>query len=731
MTGPVDVAYVEIEPRFTGFADRVKTELDEAFRGVDNRGGGFEAAGANAGRQFAEGFKRDANGRLRDARGFSGFGDGGADGARAATGAFSAFTNVLRAGISGLAAFSSSIGTTWTVILTGLPVIISVAAALSSLLGLLAAVPAGFAVAGALIAPLVIGFSGFTDALQETSSAGGAAVDTMGQIEDAEYRLAQAQRTRKRATDDIARATRDATRQLQDLNEAVSDGARDETSAQLAVEAARRRIRGLRGLERREAQQDYLDAVDRLDDIRRENSRNAEDLAEAQKKGVQGADQVVAAREAEADAIHAVAEAQKALARAQQGSGGGGGGVDKQAEALAALAPAARSVAEEIIGLKPRFEEFRRNIQQALFEPLIGDATKFTETTLPHIEAGMVKVAGTIGEKISGFLDKLSTPRAGEFFDKVFASADKIITLVGPGVEKLFTAIARGVEAGLPFIERFAGGLGEGLEKFADFITEAIEDGRFEKWIEDGIRIFDELKEITKDAGALIKELFTEENIENGLIFLMGIEGIIEAVTSLVGWYNDLLDSVEKVGENVHDFFADIPKQAKQLGDDFRNAGKFLIRHFFQGLQDVGGFINRLADRVGGAIKGVLNDVIGGINWSIASIDDVLPFSLPRIPALASGGLATGATLAMIGEGRHDEAVIPLGDARAMSAIASAVGNNGNQGPSIVFGPGSIVVGFDGSVPTESEARRTGNAVGRGILDQLAARNIRTAVRAI
>lgn len=726
MTSPIDVAYVQIEPSFMGFATKVRNELREAFTGADT-GGGFGAAGAHAGRQFAEGFTRDANGRLHD--------ELGRFAAESSQEAFNGFRQGATGATAALGGFVKTISLWGSVAMFALPPAIALGSALAHLIGLLAALPAAGAVGAAIIAPLVIGFSGFADALKTTSRAGGAAVDTLGQVADAEYRLEQAQRQRRRATEDVARATRDATRQLEDLNEAVLDGARDETGAQLAVEAARRRLRGLRGFERREARQDFDEAVDRLEDIRRQNTRNAEDLAAAQKKGVQGSDQVVAARQAEADAIHAIAEAQKALAQAQQG-GGGGGGIDKQAAALAALAPAARSVAEEIIGLKPRFTEFRQSIQQALFEPLIGDATRFVDTTLPHIQTGMTRVAGTIGEGISSLFAKLSTPRAGEFFDKVFASADKVLRLVGPGVERLFTAIGMGTEAGLPFIERFASAFGDGLKQFGDFIIGAIEDGRFQKWIEDGIRVFEKLKEVGGATFDLIKNLFTEENMEAGLQILNVVKNLIEFTATLVGWFNDIQDAGERAfitvilwAKNARDavfgFFEEIPAFASRLYDRFLNAGKRLIRGFFAGLRDVSGFVGGLAASVGNAIRGVLNDVLTGFNQAITAVDDVLPFSLPRIPALAAGGLATGPTLAMIGEGGHDEAVIPLGDARAMSALAGA----GLGGQSIVFGPGSIQVSFDGGVPSEADARRTGAAVGRGILDQLAARNIRTAVR--
>jgi len=758
MTGPIDVAYVQIEPNFTGFGDKVRAELNTAFSGlsrdIDKGGaGGFSSlphaageAGRAAGREFADGFSRDADGRLRDGQsrlvsGFADIGNAAQRGLQPATQAFNAFTTLPGQLSGSVASFGATITTMGSVVMFAIPPIIALSSALVQLLGLLAAVPAAGAVAGALILPAIVGFSGFTDALKKTKTAGGGAVDTMGMVEDAEYSLAQAQRQRAHASDDLARATQNATRELEDLNRAVARGAEDEESGVLAVERARRNLRGTHGFERREAQQAYDEAVDNLEDIRTRNQRNAEDLAAAQKKGVQGSDQVVSAREAEANAIHAVVEAQQALSKAQQGGGGGGGGIDAQAAALAKLAPAARSVAEEIIALQPRFDQFRQSVQQALFAPLVGDATKFADTTLPHIQAGMTKVAGAIGEQISGFLEKLSTPKAGAFFDKIFASAEKVIKLVGPGVESLFSAIGSAVEAGLPFIEEFSGQFGDALEAFSGFIMESIQNGDFQKWIEDGAAVLGEIIDIAGDLGGLFKELFTPENAAVGMMILEGIEGIIEAATTLFGWFHDvqvagedafvsILGFVNDAAQGIEDFFNEIPKKARAVGDAFKDAGRFLIRNFFQGLQAVSGFVDNLADRVGGAIKNVLNEVLSGINWSIAAVDDVLPFSLPRIPLLAAGGMATGPTLAMIGEGGRNEVVIPLGDPRTAAALEAA-GMGGGGGQTIVFGPGSVAVSFDGGTPSEADARRTGIAVGRGIVDVMSARNVKTQVRTI
>jgi len=63
-------------------------------------------------------------------------------------------------------------------------------------------------------------------------------------------------------------------------------------------------------------------------------------------------------------------------------------------------------------------------------------------------------------------------------------------------------------------------------------------------------------------------------------------------------------------------------------------------------------------------IATIWNNTIGKIEITIPDIPG-LPgrgktFGIPNIPYLANGGIVTGPTLAMIGEGRGPEAVIPL-----------------------------------------------------------------------
>ena len=85
------------------------------------------------------------------------------------------------------------------------------------------------------------------------------------------------------------------------------------------------------------------------------------------------------------------------------------------------------------------------------------------------------------------------------------------------------------------------------------------------------------------------------------------------------------------------------------------------------------------------AIIGFINTVIGGINKLSFDIPEIkgitkgfhVGFDIPKIPELASGGLAYGPTLAMIGEGNDREAVLPLNQS-VYAEIAKGISSSGN-----------------------------------------------------
>lgn len=111
------------------------------------------------------------------------------------------------------------------------------------------------------------------------------------------------------------------------------------------------------------------------------------------------------------------------------------------------------------------------------------------------------------------------------------------------------------------------------------------------------------------------------------------------------------------------------------------------------------------------SVIGIINAAIEGINGINVEVPDWVPgmggktfgFAIPSIPMLAEGGIATAPTLAMVGEGKEKEAILPLSRLQGMlsdnnlSAVMSsfmtmvqqvlAVVSAGGGGGNITFAP--------------------------------------------
>lgn len=115
------------------------------------------------------------------------------------------------------------------------------------------------------------------------------------------------------------------------------------------------------------------------------------------------------------------------------------------------------------------------------------------------------------------------------------------------------------------------------------------------------------------------------------------------------------------------------------------------------------------------AVISVINMVLSKINEMKISIPDWVPgvggktlgFNLPQIPMLATGGIATAPTLAMVGEGGEPEAVLPLSKLAQLLDDWEKKPKPGSAGggESIVFSP---VFNFYGGTPSREEAMEAG-----------------------
>lgn len=179
--------------------------------------------------------------------------------------------------------------------------------------------------------------------------------------------------------------------------------------------------------------------------------------------------------------------------------------------------------------------------------------------------------------------------------------------------------------------------------------------------------------------------------------------GLFRAVT----WpfrkaFDGALSIAKSIGTFVINLVKNIPNGLMRAGKNFGRAGKFLLQSFIDGMKNAAGVISGIAGNVWNAVKGLLNGAIGKINaaleFSISLPGPDLNVNLPDIPMLATGGRATGATLAMIGEGREPESVLPDSVLRGLLERAHAAGAASAQS----VGRDAPLIGQVNQLPGES-----------------------------
>lgn len=136
---------------------------------------------------------------------------------------------------------------------------------------------------------------------------------------------------------------------------------------------------------------------------------------------------------------------------------------------------------------------------------------------------------------------------------------------------------------------------------------------------------------------------------------------IIAKVQPAVDWLNGAADwVVEKWNQAVQT----VKGWGATISDAFQKFGDW-IASLFSGIWD--GLVSGFKGVINFFINGI-NTLIGGANKLLSvKIPDWIPgggktvgIQLPTIPMLAKGGIATKPTLAMVGEGKEHEAILPL-----------------------------------------------------------------------
>jgi hypothetical protein len=297
---------------------------------------------------------------------------------------------------------------------------------------------------------------------------------------------------------------------------------------------------------------------------------------------------------------------------------------------------------------------------------------------LPAFFDDLMLIAGGVFKNIGGAIDILNGLINGSMY-KTWMGMGKMFS----GLWDIFAGTV-----GLIFPN-----LGDALDKFGDRFDEAwVWFGQVfvfrsktwgEAWDKFCTRLKDEILKAIRSMGDEITRKFDEMKIK---MIKKVWEAIVDMDAKFQKFKKDCGTVLTWIKDNSNWIFETIKNIVKQKMSDawnefkkpFSGAYSFFKTNVIDPIYNA---FNSIKNAFGGSITAgftkVYNTAVGWLNDMIKSINKIkIPgvwegVNITAIPKLAKGGIATGPTLAVVGEGRSDEAIAPID--KLQGYIASAV----------------------------------------------------------
>lgn len=364
-------------------------------------------------------------------------------------------------------------------------------------------------------------------------------------------------------------------------------------------------------------------------------------------------------------------------------------------EGLRALSPLMQSLTKTIREFAPAIEDIGARIQNAFIGPLTKVLAPVLERLVPLIGRGLEGVSAALGRQLAQFVDFLGSPTFESFLNKLFPSVIRMIDRLGPSIIRLFDAFTVASEKTLPFLERFADGFGDLIDRFAMWIEAAAQDGRLEDFLEDAFASLEDIAALTGSILGLFHTWFTETDDEG--------RTLLEIFTELFQQFDTFFRS-----ENGRKLLGDLADLAIIFADNL----KLIIPIAFSLLLpfiEISIAINKIILFIRIMIE-ALKQALGLKN----SLDNTNKFIKSRTNVqgtpFAEGGFVTRPTAALVGEA-GPELIIPLTKPNRAAALLHEAGLLGPMNVYVFLGSSQITDILDIRVDRklEQQARSIAN----------------------
>lgn len=556
--------------------------------------------------------------------------------------------------------------------------------ALSAVGGLAGATATGIVGMGVAIATLKIGLGGVSEAWdaygKQAAKAGGGSAAAGKQaeaaakaIEAAEWSLTQAKRSAAQASKDLTKARIDEKERLEDLSLSLRGQRFAEADAAKALREAEDKLAAAKAYGSQEGikqAQDELDRAKYAYDVEHEKLLDLqEEQKKADKQGIEGSDQVVAAKDRVRDANEQVARAVKALADAHKQAGekaaSAAGGINQFDQAMKKLSPNAQAFVRELISLSQRFDHIKRQVQDRLFAGL--------DTTLENLAQKWLPKLGPMLGDMADALNKVGKGIAGALGDKDFmdgvttaasAFADVLREDIGPAIDHVIHAIGQLAGGSTEPFHEISGWIERIAEKFDKWITSASKSDKLTDFMHEAARTLHTIWDIGSNAvsvvGKFISILFGQSKKAGDST----LDAINNTLIKIGAWLNDPKNQkkIQDIEQGVFDWakaFGEVLKTVNDLKGVINVAFKIVRASIDGGIANVEMFKNSwnavigsikwIRDHAGGMWNGIKNGFRAAMNWIIDRWNS-LNFT---IPSFSMFGMQIGGGTIGVGHINH------------------------------------------------------------------------------
>jgi len=452
-------------------------------------------------------------------------------------------------------------------------------------------------------------------------------------------------------------------------------------------------------------------------------------------------------------------------------------------EALKGLTPSAQKFVRSLLPLRDLFRDLKALTQESFFKAVGTSVGKLFEVLGPVLRAGLPALASALGGLFADLTAFFGSPTFIKFIEDVIPATIQWLDRFGPAFITFLDGLIAMSDAALPFLKALGDMLAGNLENLGRIFSDAAKDPDFQKWL---TSMRDTLKDTFELLGQLIQflaafmtsldeaggaEIIREfsEALERLSFFLASPAGF-EAMRGLVNFsilmidvFAGLILAILLITASLQAFFHFVNdelvpgigegfgKLGEKISNFFESLGRILgggrviwnsfIVSLRQGADNAEVFLRAIPGRIKAAIaslpalayeagKNFIQSLINGITVMYGPLGQAMRVAAAILTSYLPGSPAEKGPLSGSGYALYRGQHLVRDLARGIAMEAPELRMASLEATSnIIFNRDSIRVGFEGTLPTQEQARVTGAAVGTGITKQLAIRSTRLAVR--